>query len=427
MHLIANTKSTRILWILIFIFILFFLMWLSYWYFIFAILLTFIYLISYFSNLPIKYNANDYYNIRGSVIKSENHYFIVSNNKNNILVFTNDFVSKQKIYLNQYVEIKAKILNVNDINNINKQWLLSNSVSYILKNATVETIYRNNFSIYYEIIKYGEKFSKIFEKYWSLIVFGYKNNSIDILKKTNNLNITHLIAISGFHFDILIFCLNSTLNFFVKNKKISKAILYLFCFLYLTLLFQHISALRAFIMLLIKENNNKQLWKYYDSIFLSIIILFLINFNSIFSFSFIISFLSIFFIKSINLILKKLTIKKLWKSLILILFIYIYNIPIIILLNSSVNIVGIIYSIFYIPIFEFTYIVSILVFWSPDFLKYIYYFIDLLMNFSDKFSYYIYFTKMINIWTLITWNIIWYLSFYFLYTNKIKKQQKLLI
>nr|WP_169733526.1 ComEC/Rec2 family competence protein [Mycoplasmopsis lipofaciens] len=361
------------------------------------------------------------------MIKSENHYFIVSNNKNNILVFTNDFVSKQKIYLNQYVEIKAKILNVNDINNINKQWLLSNSVSYILKNATVETIYRNNFSIYYEIIKYGEKFSKIFEKYWSLIVFGYKNNSIDILKKTNNLNITHLIAISGFHFDILIFCLNSTLNFFVKNKKISKAILYLFCFLYLTLLFQHISALRAFIMLLIKENNNKQLWKYYDSIFLSIIILFLINFNSIFSFSFIISFLSIFFIKSINLILKKLTIKKLWKSLILILFIYIYNIPIIILLNSSVNIVGIIYSIFYIPIFEFTYIVSILVFWSPDFLKYIYYFIDLLMNFSDKFSYYIYFTKMINIWTLITWNIIWYLSFYFLYTNKIKKQQKLLI
>ncbi len=110
----------------------------------------------------------------------------------------------------------------------------------------------------------------------------------------------------------------------------------------------------------------------------SLIVVFTINCDLVFSLSFILSFSCSFILLALNRLLK---IR--WaflKSLLIFTLIYIFNLPIIAKINNEINPLSLIFGIILAPIFEIYYLMSKMFFWSVDFMNFAYFILDKLLE-----------------------------------------------
>lgn len=171
-----------------------------------------------------------------------------------------------------------------------------------------------------------------------MLVFGSYDSKELVLNKVNRLNIVHLIVISGLHFDLLFYLILLILKPLDKIKIKSKYVAFALIFYYLTLLANPVSALRAYIMQVVKNSNNpfsyNNKFKKYDGLVISILVLFLLKNNYLFSLSFILSFSSTFTIMLLVPMVKSKKLNNFLKTLILMTLIYLFNIPMLLYINE---------------------------------------------------------------------------------------------
>nr|WP_307921919.1 hypothetical protein [Mycoplasmopsis bovis] len=88
---------------------------------------------------------NGLYIIRGTVVKLGANYFIISNSKHNVLVYSNNSVSASSIVQGSLVEVKGNLnKNLSDIK-FDKSFVLSNSIKYVVNNPIVNKVtYQTN-------------------------------------------------------------------------------------------------------------------------------------------------------------------------------------------------------------------------------------------------------------------------------------------
>ncbi len=224
-------------------------------------------------------------------------------------------------------------------------------------------------------------------RYWSTMVFGINDSQIANVK-ARLINVLHLIVISGLHFDLLFYFIVFLAKKIFKKQTKTLYFVFMILFCYITLLNSFVSAIRSLIMLIIKHQKRigNYKFKYYDgwADFTNSYICNKLRLE-IFSLSFILSFSCSFILLALNRLLK---IR--WaflKSLLIFTLIYIFNLPIIAKINNEINPLSLIFGIILAPIFEIYYLMSIMFFWSVDFMNFAYFLLDKLLDVLIDFSY----------------------------------------
>ena len=324
----------------------------------FLLLLVGIYLIIFFSNYKLDhiYNENDNYfelkikkyKIDGDKLTIEfnnligSYYFKTSEEKQ---IFINNYS------INDLLSVKGTLIKPNNNtipNTFNyKKYLSHKNIEYILQ-IKEYTLKKKNRNLFYKIKNYlYKRINNISNKeYLYAFILGessYIDESVYNNYKING--ITHLFALSGLHISIF----SSILLFILKKLKIQEIPSFIITSLFL-LFFSFIasftpSILRATIFFILSSINK--IWYFFIKpkylLFLTFIILVLINPNYIFYTSFILSFTITFFILLYNENNNKSSIIKI--SIIS----FLSSAPIIINMSYEINIIGFINNLFFIP------------------------------------------------------------------------------
>ena len=324
----------------------------------FLLLLVGIYLIIFFSNYKLDhiYNENDNYfelkikkyKIDGDKLTIEfnnligSYYFKTSEEKQ---TFINNYS------INDLLSVKGTLIKPNNNtipNTFNyKKYLSHKNIEYILQ-IKEYTLKKKNRNLFYKIKNYlYKRINNISNKeYLYAFILGeasYIDESVYNNYKING--ITHLFALSGLHISIF----SSILLFILKNLKIQEIPSFIITSLFL-LFFSFIasftpSILRATIFFILSSINK--IWYFFIKpkylLFLTFIILVLINPNYIFYTGFILSFTITFFILLYNENNNKSSIIKI--SIVS----FLSSAPIIINMSYEINIIGFINNLFFIP------------------------------------------------------------------------------
>lgn len=130
----------------------------------------------------------------------------------------------------------------------------------------------------------------------SSIILGENYLEAEEVNKYRNLGLAHILAVSGLHIGIISMSIFSILSLMKLNKNISRIIVIGFIWFYGYLINFPVSILRANIMLsiLYLSKNLKEPYDYKNTLYLSLLILLIVNPFYIFSLSFILSFASTF-------------------------------------------------------------------------------------------------------------------------------------
>ena len=324
----------------------------------FLLLLVSIYLIIFFYNYKLDhiYNENDNYfelNIKKYKIDADKLTIEFNN-----LIGTYYFKTyeEKQTFINNYsindlLSIKGTLIKPNNNtipNTFNyKKYLSHKNIEYILQ-IKEYTLKKKNRNLFYKIKNYlYKRINNISNKeYLYAFILGeasYINDSVYNNYKING--ITHLFALSGLHISIF----SSILLFILKKLKIQEIPSFIITSLFL-LIFSFIasftpSILRATIFFILSSINK--IWYFFIKpkylLFLTFIILVLINPNYIFYTGFILSFTITFFILLYNENNNKSSIIKI--SIVS----FLSSAPIIINMSYEINIIGFINNLFFIP------------------------------------------------------------------------------
>lgn len=437
LHLTIFAPSTKIIWALTFLALFVYLLLIKPKVLILALVLVCFYVAIIIQKelINVINYSDEEYMIKGKVIKASEKYFLIQIGNKNVLVFQNQFNTKDVVHYGYILEVKGTLVDVkNSELNFEKTFLLQNDIKYFLKNSTIETIYRQSFSLEDKIHQYANENGYYFQRYWRLMIFGEYDYRIDVLDKVNNLNIIHLIVISGFHFDVLFLLLFWICKPLKKLKVDPNKFVFVLAFFYLTFLNSPISGLRAYIMQVVKKSNNKSKYKYsqkfkkYDGFCIALFIIFCLNFNNVFSIGFIMSFLNtlmIMFLYSFVQKFKKL--KKVYAALIVGILVYLFALMFVFKINKNWNIFALIFIFIFSPIIEFYYLCSILFWWSPTLLNYMYMALDWLINLALKISVIVKINFNIPWVVLILWTYLWFSSLCFIAYKKDKKIKQVIL
>lgn len=297
----------------------------------------------------IKINKNvfkeqDTYEIYVVDIKNDDSYYAyVGINKFLIYDYNHECLPGDRIKCKLSItENKKSYLNDFD----NEYYLLGKNVTYQARISNKEFI-RNGFSIYapkYYYSKYlKNNLSNESYNYVSAVVFGNNNLENDVKESYSILGISHILAISGLHI-LLIFKFLSFI-LFKAFKYYDDKIPLIIIGIYILFIGFPISALRAFLFLVLNKLNRKGHVSYTKLDILSISALIMIIFrpyciyNTGFILSFIVSFILIYRTeiigKSKSLLLKQ------YKIYILIFF---STFPFVINISNSISIISILLS-----------------------------------------------------------------------------------
>lgn len=236
-----------------------------------------------------------------------------------------------------------------------KLYLYSND---IFIKASLEKIisikYNNNILklpqiLYYKILNLTDYVinSEVKQVYRALLIGSNGIEDAELKNIFNVVGLAHIFAISGLHFTLIFNVLNKLLTFYRLNKYINFIVSTLFLLLYLSVCGFTISAVRAFVMILMSL-VAKLIYRSYDSITaLSFVGIYsIINTPYvIYSYAFILSY-------GITLIVIYISTKKMnyIKNTV---YIYLFSIPLLIFCFYEVPTYVIIGTIFIVPLIEF--------------------------------------------------------------------------
>ena len=310
-----------------------------------------------------------------------------------VLVYDYD---KIKLEIGYRIKVEGTITKPNKNSNFYlfnyRNYLKSNNIFYILKSKHISIL---NFSNMFYNIKKGimRRLDKIDNPYLNTFIIGDNSKlNDDVIASYRSNGISHLFAISGMHIGLIVIVMNFILNkFHIKNKLL----IIIFILFYLFLINYSKSVMRAGLMYILLVLNKKYKFKLstLKIILILLCISLIINPYNIYNISFVLTYLT-----TASLVINRKTINRFnnyfSRVLIISLIAFITTIPIMINNYFSINLLGIIINIIYVPlvsliIFPF----SIIVFVVPYFNNVLNLFIALL----EKSSIYISHIKIFNI------------------------------
>ncbi|MBZ4203601.1 hypothetical protein, partial [Mycoplasma tauri] len=100
-----------------------------------------------------------------------------------------------------YISVSGNLSNDLEKINLDKSFILSSSIKYIINEPRINLISWPKFSIFEKIRGYGYRYP-YFLQYWKTLLFGIDDYKVASVK-VSLLNVPHLLVISGIHFDIL--------------------------------------------------------------------------------------------------------------------------------------------------------------------------------------------------------------------------------
>lgn len=342
------------------------------------IILSLIYIFIYSKTfiLNTNYNENDnkfYLKINNYIIDGNKLSIDFDNLKGTYYFETEDEINlfKKNYNLGDTIEVNGTLEKPNNNtipNTFNyKKYLYHKRIEYILKINNLRKV-KNNKNIPIKIKNYILKRIENIKnnKYLYAFILG-KSSYIDI-ESYNNYKIngvTHLFALSGLHVSLFSSIVLYILNKLKLNEKVTFTITGIFLITFSFIASFTPSILRATIFFILSSINKIYYFfiKPKNLLYLTFVILIIINSFYIFDTGFILSFTITYFILLMN---EKITIEGNIKSILIVSILsFLSSLPIIINLSYEINIIGFINNIFFIPlvtniIFPFSLIVVLI-------------------------------------------------------------------
>ena len=299
-----------------------------------------------------------------------------------------------------------------------KEYLYNKKIFYTFKVEEYEILKRNNYIYKFKDSLFKRIYSSKNSDYYLAFIIGDKSLlSSDIFNTYQKNGISHLLAISGMHINMLVLVI-STL---IKNKKKELFVTSSFLLFYLFLTGITASILRAILFYILKKLNNIYNLKYSNMhvLILSGYIILLLNPFMLYDLGFIYSFVVCFGIIYYNDLIKGNYFVKLLKLSIIT---FLFSLPITALINYEINITSIFINLIFVPwislfLYPFTLISFVLPFLSQV-LSILISFTNNLNVFLGKLSIFINIPKM---------SIVLVILFYLILLTKKKKFMYLLL
>ena len=362
---------------------------------IFFIVFTCIYCLLFYKYNKSKYKIDET-NFKGYIknIKIDgNKLSLIVHGKEDLIVnyYFETLEEKKKfnLKLGDYIKING-VLNVPQKNtNFNlfnyQKYLLGKKIYYTLSAKEIIKYKNHNFLYKIKNIIISKIDSIPNNGYIKSLILG-DNNSVDkdSLNSYRQNGVSHLFAISGMHVIFIIKILEAIMNKIIKKGEIKYTIIFLILFFYSFVASFSISIIRAVLMFIIGKICKllKYKIKPIETFIFTLCISLIINPYNIYNISFKYSFMvSLFLIIFSDLINKRKTyIGKLFMTS---LIAFLAGIPIQINNFFSINILSIIFNIFFVPFFTFIFFpITIIVFIFPCFS----YFYSILINILETIS-----------------------------------------
>lgn len=272
----------------------------------------------------------------------------------------------------------------------------------------------NIYSIKYKVFNFYE--SKLDEKSYSYLiglVFGLNDFDLSFKEQINNLGVSYLFCISGFHINMIIVLFDYILSKVIHRQHIKDSIIIILLLIYAFLTGFSYGVARATLMVIITKINyykSLNLTKL-DCLSIAFIIISFINPYALYNTSFRLSFLSVFIILLITNNLKN--DNKLITNYYITIIIFLASAPIIISINNEINLLTVFISpiillLFSYIILPFTYVLLILPQIYP-LINSIYILFERIINTLNNFDILLIESK--------TFSPILYITYYFLFYN----------
>jgi len=221
------------------------------------------------------------------------------------------------------------------------------SVKFIKKGFT---LYSFN---YYLKNYFTHHFSKTSCAFLEALLIGVKNDiDDDALQNISYVGISHLFVISGLHMGVLSLIIKKLLGIFKLKEKIVNRVIILFFIIYFIITRFSISILRVLLVFILGlYNKNKKLNLSSFNIFcLSALLLLVVSPYLLLSYAFVLTYLTSTSLVLISPLLKAKKIKGfILNNLLISLNSLLCTIPIVININPTINLLLIIYNLFFIP------------------------------------------------------------------------------
>jgi len=334
----------------------------NYLYYILLIISIFYSFIILNSNVKSLYSINDnevYGYVKNYVIDKEK-ITITLKAKEKILVkyYYKDKKEIKNISYGDYIYVNGLFIKPNNNTNFNifnyRKYLLSKKIKYIVNSNSITIINKNKSFLYKLKNTINKRINKMYKTkgYLMMFLFADKNYiSEDTYLNYQKLGISHLFAVSGMHISFTVMLLLKILYRLNDRKKYTIIIIFLLYYLFLTDF--TISMMRAcFQFILLSINKLYKLKINKINILILLFSIFLLNnpfyiYNVGFIFSFLISFSLLLFNNIIN---KGSYIKKIIKTS---LISFLVSIPVLINNFYQINILSVVFNVFYIPFVTF--------------------------------------------------------------------------
>ena len=307
-----------------------------------------------------------------------NYYFETLEEKEAFNLKLGDYIK-----INGVLNVPQKNTNFNLFNY--RKYLLGKKIYYTLSAKEIIKYKNHNFLYKIKNIIISKIDSIPNNGYIKSLILG-DNNSVDkdSLNSYRQNGVSHLFAISGMHVIFIIKILEAIMNKIIKKEEIKYTIIFLILFFYSFVASFSISIIRAVLMFIIGKICKllKYKIKPIETFIFTLCISLIINPYNIYNISFKYSFtVSLFLIIFSDLINKRKTyIGKLFMTS---LIAFLASIPIQINNFFSINILSIIFNIFFVPFFTFIFFpITIIVFIFPCFS----YFYSILINILETIS-----------------------------------------
>ena len=342
----------------------------------------------YFNTNDLIYQSGDILYIKGEVeLAKREHY---------------DNGIDYQAYL-RYQNIKGKVINL-EIKKLNSKFSLN--VIHEKVNNYISNTFSKDSAVLIQALIIGEK----------------HNMNIDLQNNIQKVGIGHLFVISGLHIEIINKGLDKFLSIFKLKSRFKNIIILCFLLFYYILTSFIVSILRVIIGFIFNRILKKNLINLtpIDKLSLNAIIVTLINPFYLFSYSFLLSYTIVFGILLISPKLKKEKNLKsyLYNNIVISCVSTIISFPIVISINNDLNLLSIIYNLFFIPFVSYVLLpLSFITFLIPP--------LDYVYKLVAKF--FITFTQMLSSVDIFTINfsyinlfcvVIFYLLFLLVFTNK---------
>lgn len=304
------------------------------------VILVFVSININFYNYEIK---SEYIKDNFEIVEVKENYSYISNSKYKFVVYNNDniFVEGNVVcFEGELIDISHSY---SDFNNYLNKRGIRYELRYYSFGVVDNSVKLNNIVV----DKLLENKEKISASYLKLILFNGKDDiNSDVFDSFSVFSLTYLIAVSGFHINILLK--------FIKKIFKKDFIGYGVVVFYLYLLDFSVSSYRAFLCDVLKKINKKFEFDLSNIDIISLIgVVFLfINPSNMFSYGFVFSFLSTFVLEIFKLYTKN--------KVILSFYIYLVNIPLILFNYYKMNVLSLVISILFSYPVSFLYVFSII-------------------------------------------------------------------